>query len=121
MVLDKILMHKYNFAKQNIEEGEKFNEFYPEDKIELPQQERPFQCEFCKERSFKTNASCHSHYRSCQAKFNDEKNKEENMKVEKTEGFRPLKIRGPKTSEIKPVKVFAAEIIKQNDVVKKEK
>ena len=66
MVLEKILMKKYNFAKQNIDEGEKFNEFYPEDAIELPTQERNFQCVFCKERFFKSNASLHSHYRSCQ-------------------------------------------------------
>lgn len=65
MVLDRIGAQKYNFAKQNIEEGEKFNAFYQEDPIKLPAQERNFRCVYCKERSFKTNASLYSHYRSC--------------------------------------------------------
>ena len=35
MVLDKILTQKYNFAKQNIDEGEKFNQYYSDDLVEL--------------------------------------------------------------------------------------
>lgn len=48
LTLDKMLVGKYNFAKQNIEEGEKFNDFYEEAQIPLPPQEKNFKCEFCK-------------------------------------------------------------------------
>lgn len=74
LVLDKIAAGKYNFAKQNIEEGQKFNDFYEEAQIPLPVQEKNFKCGFCQERSFKTNASLHSHYRSCHKKQDAEQN-----------------------------------------------
>jgi hypothetical protein len=48
--LDKIGSGKYNLAKQSIEVGEKFNKFYEEAKIPLPEQERKFKCKYCKEK-----------------------------------------------------------------------
>ena len=97
LTLDKMLVGKYNFAKQNIEEGEKFNDFYEEAQIPLPPQEKNFKCEFCKERQFKTNASLHSHYRSCHKKMADSAHNvgEDSLevKVERNEGFRPVKRR----------------------------
>ena len=35
MILDKIKNKRYNFAKQNIEEGERFNAYYEEAIIPL--------------------------------------------------------------------------------------
>ncbi len=35
--------------------------------------------------------------------------------MEKSQGFKPLKVKGPKSSEIKSTRMFAPEIIKQKD------
>ena len=92
-------MQNYNFPKQNIQEGEKLNEFYPHDKIELPQQGKKLPMFLLQIISFKTNASLHSHYRNCQEEKNYEKSEEERMKMEMTQKFRPLKIRAQQQAE----------------------
>jgi hypothetical protein len=35
--------------------------------------------------------------------------------MEKSQGFKPLRVKGPRSSEIKPTRMFAPEIIKQKD------
>ena len=44
----------------------------------------------------------------------------EKIQNEKPQGFQPMKIKGPKSTQTKPVRVFAAEVIKKNKETKRE-